>query len=586
MNPAQLLSYFDRICEAPDAIPTLRRFILDLAVRGKLVAQDHSDEPASDLLKLIQAEKLRMAKAGLIKDGELLPSSELRPFDLPDGWEWTQLGNTGRVFNGNSVSEDEKAELSKVTEGYPFIATKDVGYGGDTLAYKNGIRVPFDAPGFKVAHAQAVLICSEGGSAGKKIGLTDRDVCFGNKLYANETWSGIHQRYILAVYQSAFFFEEFSARMTGIIGGIARSEFVRLPVPIPPEAEQRRIVGKVDELMTLCDRLEVAQARREQHRNRLVTVSLHRVSQYTNSAAFREHVRFHLNHFPRLTTSFGQIEELRQTILNLAVQGRLVKQDPGDEPASDLLKRITRKRALVTYEGTTKKPPLSTIVPDAPLFDIPVGWIWIRVQQLLEPNREISYGIIKLGDEPKIGGVRTIRCSDVKPRSLDLTGVRSVSEEIERDYQRTRLSGGEILLNIRGTLGGVALVPRELKGYNVAREVAVIPISTELSGEYLVDVMASPYFWQAILQSLRGIAYKGLNLNALRFFEIPLPPFDEQKRIVAKVNELMALCDQLEAQLTTTQTESHSLLEAVLHEALNNDPPKPVSDAQNPRTGS
>jgi type I restriction enzyme, S subunit len=201
-------------------------------------------------------------------------------------------------------------------------------------------------------------------------------------------------------------------------------------------------------------------------------------------------------------------------------------------------------------------------------FDIPAGWSWVRLQQLLQANREISYGVIKLGLEPKIGGVHTLRCSDVKPRSLDLTNVRRVSEEIEQEYSRTRLVGGEILLNIRGTLGGVALVPPNLNGYNVAREVAVIPIHSELYGPYLVNVMASPYFWQAILEGLRGIAYKGLNLNALRLFEIPLPPLGEQHRIVAKVDELMTLCDRLEAQLTTTQTESHRLLEAVLHEAL------------------
>ncbi len=128
--------------------------------------------------------------------------------------------------------------------------------------------------------------------------------------------------------------------------------------------------------------------------------------------------------------------------------------------------------------------------------------------------------------------------------------------------------GGEILINVRGTLGGVAVVPRELAGYNVAREVAVVPISRALNADYVMNVMASPYFWDAIQEGLRGIAYKGLNLNSLRQFPIPVPPLAEQSRIVTKVDELMALCDELEQGLTAVQAGRAQLLEAVLHQAL------------------
>ena len=204
----------------------------------------------------------------------------------------------------------------------------------------------------------------------------------------------------------------------------------------------------------------------------------------------------------------------------------------------------------------------------APPFPCSAGWEWVTVQELLNQRREIAYGVIKLGVEPESGGVPTLRCSDVKPGFIDLSGVRKVSEDIESKYGRTRLVGNEILINIRGTLGGVAKVPEKLKGFNVAREVAVVPISSELVADYLVYVMLSQYFWGAINNNLRGIAYKGLNLGILRNLLVPLPPHAEQLRIVDKVDELMVLCDQLEAQLTATQTNSHCLLEALLHDAL------------------
>jgi type I restriction enzyme S subunit len=176
--------------------------------------------------------------------------------------------------------------------------------------------------------------------------------------------------------------------------------------------------------------------------------------------------------------------------------------------------------------------------------------------------------VIKLGTEPKTGGVPTLRCSDVKPGFIALSGIRKVSEEIESEYVRMRLFGGEVLINIRGTLGGVAKVPDSMHDYNVAREVAVIPISFKLDGDYIVYVMLSPYFWETIQENLRGIAYKGLNLGTLREFLVPLPPLAEQRRIVAKVDELMALCDRLEESLAAGNDTCCRLLDALLVEAL------------------
>ena len=255
-------------------IKKLRELILEFAVRGKLVPQDASDESASELLKRIAAEKAKLVAEGKIKKSKPLAeiTDDEKPFELPVGWEWVRLGDTGKIFNGNSINENEKTEkYTKLKSGYPFIATKDVGYGRDKLDYHNGVLIPFDNESFKIAHTGAVLICSEGGSSGKKIGITETDICFGNKLYANETWLGFVPRFIFYIYQSPYFFKSFSERMTGIIGGISINQFLTIPISIPSESEQNRIVAKVDELMALCDQIENQHNNAAEAHEKLVT---------------------------------------------------------------------------------------------------------------------------------------------------------------------------------------------------------------------------------------------------------------------------------------------------------------------------
>lgn len=564
MNPAQLLAHFSRISEAPDAIPCLRRFILDLAVRGKLVKQDPKDEPASALLKRIQSEK-----AGIRKE-KLLPPIDAEPYKIPSSWEWTRLGNTGRVFNGNSVSESDKADLSKVIEGYPFIATKDVGYGRDRLAYDNGIRVPFDASGFKVAHAQAVLICSEGGSAGKKVGITERDICFGNKLYANELWRGINPYYILSVYQSSPFFKEFASRMTGIIGGIARSEFLLLPVPIPPANEQSRIVAKVDELIVLCDLLEAVQAGRETRRDGLVAASLKRGDNQADVQSFREDTRFYLRYLPRLTTRPAHIQQLRQTILSLAVRGQLVPQDPSDEPSSELLKRIQAEKTQLMKDGVLRKErPMPPIGGDDAPFAIPPSWSWSRIGTC---SLVTEYGT-SVKSVNATDGVPVLNMGDIQGGKVVLGGQKRVPRGID-DLPRLLLKRFDLLYNRTNSaelVGKTGIYLGEDDTYTFASYNIRIRFPTHLTNPIFANLaMNAPYFRQTqILPELKQqCGQANVNGTKLRNMLIPLPPLAEQHHIVAKVEELLTLCDRLESQLTTSQTESRRLLEAVLHQAL------------------
>lgn len=531
-----LEQHFDTAFSAPDGIKKLRELILTLAMQGKLVEQEPNDPPASQLLKEIEAEKKRLVKAGKIKAPKPLPEikPEEVPYALPQGWEWVRLGTIGNIFNGNSINAAEKDAKYAGAKGLPYLATKDVGYGFEPLDYDNGICIPPDEEKFRIAHRGAVLICAEGGSAGKKCGLTDRDICFGNKLFANELYGQILSRFILYAYLSPAFRNPFTAAMTGIIGGVSIAKFVEILIPLPPLEEQHRIVTRIDQLMVRCDALENFQSEREKKRLATHSAALSQLLDTVGNGSADDAWAFISENFGDLYSVKKNVNELRKAILHLSIAGRLTKSKNSLSKSSD-------------------KP-----------FSIPAHWDWVPLQAISDQSRGITYGIVKMEDEPSHGGVFALRCSDVKYRELDLSSVRRVSSEISDQYSRTVLRGGELLLNIRGTLGGCAVVPESIAGYNIAREIALIPLNDMVHAEYVLNVISSPYFTEATNSNLRGIAYKGLNLGTLANFLVPLPPKDEQRLIVEKVNHLLALCDVLEARIDTVSGKQAELLGAVM----------------------
>ena len=201
-----------------------------------------------------------MIKRGKLKKQKPLPTidDDEALFTIPSDWKWARLGDLSDIFNGNSINASEKKlKYEKVTDGYPYIATKDIGYGFENVDYENGVKIPFSEDKFKIISEGTALICSEGGSAGKKCGIVDRDVAFGNKMYAFKAFGGlILPEFVLYNYLSKQFYEQFSGKMTGIIGGISTASFKQLLMPLPSLAEQKRIVAKTTQLLDLVSELE------------------------------------------------------------------------------------------------------------------------------------------------------------------------------------------------------------------------------------------------------------------------------------------------------------------------------------------
>ena len=593
MNAERLLALYEMVAEAPDAVPRLRRFVLDLAVRGKLVPQAAGDEPALNLLATIVSERKERVEHREIKRGASLEPIEEAPFVAPAGWEWIPLGDTGNIFSGNSINATTREQLEKTDVGLPFIATKDVGYGLDVIDYDNGLLVPVSDGRFKIARAKSVLICAEGGSAGRKIGLADREICFGNKLLANETWSVIVPEFVRFVYMSDFFYGEFVARMTGVIGGISLRNFLQLPIPLPPLAEQRRIVAKVEELMALLDRLEAARTAREATRDRLTAASLARLTapdadprgaepgkvgtgfpsgSATNENSFPANARFALATLPALTTRPDQIKPLRQTILNLAVRGKLVEQDPTDEPASELLKRIAVERAAFldadypnpSEAKTQKKKQAQQRLPGS-LPELPRGWSWATLQQcslmVIDcKNKTAPYSST---------GIKLVRTTNVRDGALNSNDQKFVSEATYEAWSlRAKPEPGDILVTREAPMGEVCIIPDGERICLGQRMMLARLVPDTIDGRFMLYSLRDPDLMERVQDKPLGMTVQHLRVGGVETLLVPLPPLAEQHRIVAKVDALMALCDRLEAALTTADTTRARLLEALLHEAL------------------
>ena len=340
MNAEHLLTHFDRIADAPDAIPRLRRFILDLAVRGKLVPQDPNDEPASELLKRIGVEKARLVREKKIsKQIPFLPFdlSEV-PFDLPDSWAWCPS-----TYPSYIVSDKGKK-----------VQTKDVFETGEFPVVDQGkvlIR-GYHNDANKVICIKAPLVLF--GDHTREMKLIDFDFVVGADGVKLLQPVSLHTPYYFLALQ----WLPLESRGYGRHFKLLKASFI----PLPPLAEQHRIVAKVDELMAFCDRLEAARVEREATRDRMATASLARLNAPDpDPATFQNHAAFALNNLTPLTTRPDQIKALRQTILNLAIRGKLVPQDPNDKPASELLKH--RK----------------IVVPSTEPFELPKSWAWVNV---------------------------------------------------------------------------------------------------------------------------------------------------------------------------------------------------------------
>jgi type I restriction enzyme S subunit len=569
MNADRLLALYEQVAEAPDAVARMRGLVLDLAVRGKLVAQDAADEPASELLKRIAAEKARLVKVGEIRKPKPLDPVDAHPFELPSSWKWVRLGQIAELVRGISFPASAKS-IVPANGRIPCFRSGNV---QSSTIWSDFIYVPEDtltSPDQLVRSGDILIsIANSYALVGKCCIVNDTPypATFGAFLAA------IRLHEIVSEYAKAFLVSDFSATsfrigssQTTNIANITFSTIRGHLFPLPPLAEQRRIVAKVDELMGLCDRLEAARSAREGTRDQLAAASLARLNA-PDPETFQADARFALGALPALATRPDQIKALRQTILNLAVRGKLVDQDPTDEPISGTLNRAMARRAALVKAKKIRAKKLDGYEDLETDANLPSSWVLERLGNLVDPENTISYGVLVPGEEVP-DGIPFVRAQDLALSGHPERPNKTISPEIEKAYARTRLRGGEILVCVVGSIGKLGIVPQSWAGANIARAVArVLPIP-EISREYLLVVLRGEPVQACFNEATRTLAQPTLNVGLIEQTPIPLPPLAEQHRIVAKVDELMGLCDRLEASLTASAHTRLTLLDALIAEAL------------------
>lgn len=558
-----LEQHFDTAFAAPDGIPRLRELILKFAMLGKLVPQDPNDSPASELLRSIEAEKKRVVKERKIKAPKTLPgiTASDEPYSLPHGWQWVRLGAIGNIFNGNSINASEKESKYDGVEGLPYIATKDVGYGFDPLDYDNGICIPPAEEKFRIAHQGAVLICAEGGSAGKKCGLTDRDICFGNKLFANELFGKIPPQFILYVYLSPAFRTSFTAAMTGIIGGVSIAKFVEIPIPLPPLEEQHRIVAKVGQLMAQCDVLENLRSEREEKRLATHAAALSELLDTTGNRSADDAWAFIARHFGDLYSVKENVTELRKAILQLAVRGRLSDQTDEDGSATETLAKVASERRRLKIQESP-----NPIRDPQPLgYEIPGHWEWHCLGDLLVSGPTNGFSPRAVDYETP---VRSLTLSATTSGVFKGEHAKFIADEISPDSDLW-LRDGDILVQRGNTLEYVG-VPAVYRGepncYIYPDLMMKLRVSSELDTDYLYFAMSSEPGRNFLRERASGTSgtMPKINQKTLKSLPIPVPPIREQHRIVARINRLMSLCNALDEKIDVAANQQAALLSALI----------------------
>ena len=564
MNPERLLQNFDRLNDTPDAVPRLRRFILDLAVRGKLVEQNPEDEPAAELLKRIEVEKARLVKAEKIGKQRVVATLNLsdHPFNIPPTWKWIRLGQVANLITKGSTPTSYGHSF--VNSGINFIKVESI---------RNGWLSTENVTSFITQKTHEFLrrsqlekgdfLFSIAGSIGT-CALVSEAILPANTNQALAIIRGADSAFLIDFlqYSSRSCLLEFAVNKArgGAMNNISLEDVGNFPLPLPPIAEQHRIVEKVDELMKLCDELEATQAKRERQRDRLVALTLHGLNngktddKIGESFSFEDSARLYFNHLPSLTTRTEHIQLLRQTILNLAVRGKLVPQDPTEiVQINCVAKREIKKTSAELKEDTWPHV-------------LPASWRWQRLEALAIQVTDGEHATPHRITEQQ---VPLVTAKNVRNGKMDYTNTDWVAYETATTaWQRCRPQVGDILLVCVGATTGRLCVLREPKDMVLVRSVALIRPNDSVDVDFMAVVLRSPMCQTQIWNKVKVTAQPCLYINRINSLAVPVPPLAEQHRIVAKVDEMMALCDEMEARINSNTTTSRQLLDATLQEVL------------------
>lgn len=564
----KLLVLFNELSLHPKNAAELKGLILQLAVQGKLTARWRKEnpdvEPASELLKRIGIDRKALIKEGLLRKGNRQSSvtEKEKTFTIPSSWIWCRFGEVISLEMGQSPLGTSYNDKGK---GVPLI-NGPVEFGPKPFDETRLLK--FTTKPTKMCSKGDLLVCVRGATTGRT-NIAGFDACIGRGVAAIKPF--FDKQYLNYFMLKSRY--EFLAKGTGTtFPSISRDEILNFVFALPPLQEQHAIVTTVNQLFAEVEQLEQLTKERIQLKHDFATSALQRLVQADNIngewAMVKEHFHTFFNEKPN-------VKKLRETILQLAVQGKLTthwrKENPAVEPANELLKRITAEKQQLIKAGKIKKEkPLSPIKDDEIPFELPEGWVWCRLYDLVE--------VITKGSSPKWQGINYVENSNegilfitsenVGNYNLILDKKKYVEARFNEIEPRSILKMNDILMNIvGGSIGRTAIFNIDDIA-NINQAVTIIRLLGKNGHDYFLHFFNSPLCISYMYEKQVDNARPNLSMGNISRFIIPLPPLQEQHAIVATVYTLMGLCDALEQELGQQESQVEALMRSCVREVV------------------
>ena len=553
-----VLENFDTIFRNEKSLESLNKIILDLAIRGKLVEQNPEDESASELLKRIKEEKERLIKEKVIKKEKELPKIEKDeiPFEIPESWEWVRLENIIlKIKYGYTASAKSEGEIK-------FLRITDI--QNNSVDWKN---VPYcdisleEYDSYKLEERD-ILIARTGGTVGKTFLINniskELKSVYASYLINIKPSIEISENYLKKYFDTTLYWELIKNKSQGTgQPNVNAPSLKSLIIPLPPLAEQQRIVEKVERLQELIKNLKEIYLSNEESRLNLKKSLLTEIEKSNSDKELLKNLELVFSNFDKVIRSKEDIKDIRNLILSLAIKGKLVEQNPEDESASELLTRIKEEKERLIKEKVIKKEKeLPKIEKDEIPFEIPKSWEWIRLGDI---------GILQTGNTPSTSkneyygnDIPFITPADITSKGINYNN-RGLSF-LGKEKGRVVLKNSLLQVCIGGSIGKVFYTDRE-----VCFNQQINGITLYLSNyKYIYDILSSVYFYENLLENSNGTATPIINKSSWGNLLIPLPPLAEQQRIVERVEKLMSICDVLEEKIVEGERVSEKLLESLV----------------------
>jgi type I restriction enzyme, S subunit len=534
-------------------IEKLRELILELAIRGKLVPQDPNDEPASFLLKKITKENNGKTLKKKIYNEISTPQSQYNfEIYLPNNCVKCKFGDVIKsIISGGTPN---KSNPNYWGGDIPWASVKDLGktkylnYTIDSITEEGLIA------GSKQVDTNDIILCTRMGLG--KIAIASMPIAINQDLKGIKLFSNIDTDYFL------LFFKSLRIKGKGTtVEGIRQEELLNINFSLPPLPEQHRIVAKVDELMALCDQLEKEQTENNNTQQALVETLLKALINSTDHKEFAATWQRIAELFDILFTTEYSMDQLKQTILQLAVMGKLVPQDPNDEPAIVLLEKIAKEKERLVKEGKIKlQEKLEKTINKEKPYELPNSWTWTRLGDVT------NYGTSEKVEPVNVDDLTwVLELEDIEKGSSNLIEkVRYCNRRFQSS--KNQFSKGDVIYGkLRPYLDKVIVADED--GICTTE---MIPINgyNKIYNFYIRLILKSPYFVEYANNSTHGMNLPRLGTNAARLAFFPLAPYSEQHRIIAKVNELFSLCDALKERIAASQKIKMQLADAVVEHAI------------------